>query len=197
MLALKRPERPRLYDGGDLLERLRARDGEAQAVVRAAESGRLFAIAVRTLGSPARAETLVADLFTDFFFDAVDRVRAQAAIPAYLRAMVVRRSRREVERLQRYEELHDEPLSDGRQGSLDERLDREAWLRRLAICTGELTPNARTTLRLHFTYELSLQQVGDRLGRSKQAVHKTVQKALVALRSCLGDAAVEAPGEAP
>lgn len=167
------------------LERLKRRDSAAQAELIREETPRVVGVVGSILGKGSRADTLVADLFTDFCMHAVDRVRDGRAVPAYLRMMAVRRARREKERLERHAEWSESAGGVMPDACAEVALDAKRRRTKLARCLEGLQARSRETLRLHYGHDLSYSEIGARIGRSKQAVGKAVQKDLEALRRCL------------
>jgi RNA polymerase sigma factor (sigma-70 family) len=178
MFPRRRTDLPELDDA--LLTRLHDRDADAQRDVERTLAPRLLRIATTRVG-PDAAESLVHDAFCDFFFRYVDGLESPRAIPAYLKMMVVRRSMRAEARAAQHEPLEDRASAGDPEGDLDERRAMD----RLARCLDRLTVRAREVVKLHFGHDLSLADIGARDARSKQAVHKQLQKALTALRACV------------
>jgi len=183
--AFPRTRQRGAYDDPGFLERLQTRDRKAQEQLYLTEKGRCMAIAVSILRSTDHAESLVSDLFTDFFFTYVDRVREGRAIPAYLRIMCQRRARGQRTRMQRQVELEPDRVNYDPTDDTEEQLERKLYSRWLERCVGQLNPQAREVLKLHFGHEMSYSEIGDQQGKSKQAVGKGVLKSLALLRECL------------
>lgn len=172
---------PARYD----LDRLRAGDRAAQAEVFEAHRRALVRLAASLLPPGGDAEALVADLFIDFFQVYVRELRAAQSIPAYLKIMVVRRASRLKARLARSAPMPEREPADPKPAGAEESLQQQTYLRWLEQCVAALTARSRSVLRLQFGHDLSLSDVGARLGVSKQAVGKMSLKSLQALRECL------------
>ncbi len=173
------------YEDEGLLSLLRQRDRNAQEAVWRAEQGRLTAMARGILKSEPDAEQLVADLFSDFFFHYVDQIRKARSIPAYLSIMVRRRAVRFRTRASKHIQLVPERSEAAQDAAADDLVDRHRWLRLLEKCLATLRPRARKILKLHYGHELSYTGIGRHMGTSKQAVGKTINSALSALRTCM------------
>jgi len=178
-----RPDGP--YDDPQILERLKQKDRATQEQLYRAEKSRITAIAISILRSPDHAESLVSDLFMDFFFTYVDRIREARAIPAYLRIMCQRRARRQRARMYRQVELEPDKVNYDPTDDTDEQVERRLYAQWLESCVGQLNPQTREVLKLHFGHEMSYSEVGEHQGKSKQAVGKAVLKSLDLLRDCL------------
>ena len=64
--------------------------------------------------------------------------------------------------------------------------ERNEQLLRMASALGALPPDQRDAVVLHFLNELSLAEVGKRLGRSQGAAVGLIQRGLKAMRAALG-----------
>jgi RNA polymerase sigma factor (sigma-70 family) len=168
-----------------MLSRLQRRDAEAQLAVWRAEHLPLRQLATSVLGASSDSEALVSDVFCDFFFRYVDQVRASAAIPAYLRVMVVRRARRQASKAHVCSPIQPDVLVDVSDRVAFDHLDRGQWLEWLERCLGGLTTKSRTVMKLHYGHQQSYSQIGTHLSCAKQAIGKIVLKSLEALRRCL------------
>lgn len=178
-----------LPDPAEVLAGLRARDPKVQAATWRAVFPRLRRTCSAVLGDPARGEEMAQDVWLDFAYRHVDRVRHPGALYPYLRLMAVRRARRAAARRARFrrEGPPPEPVGAPDERRLAEVLDSRRQADRLADCVDALTPRARQMLRLRVHREESLGAIGRAFGISKQAVDKAIRKALAALRTCLGE----------
>lgn len=174
-------------DDADLLARLRARDPETQARVWREHHARLSAICTRILGDAARGEEVAQDVWIDFAYTYVDRVAHPGAMRGYLIMMAIRRARRHADRRRRRrrEGEPEEQAGEHPERTMVEALHHAALEDRLTDCLDALRPRARQMLRMRFRQELSLREIGEAFGVSKQAVGKAVGKALAALRACI------------
>lgn len=174
-------------DDAGVLARLRARDPETQAQVWRELHPRLSALCTRIVGDPARGEEVAQDVWIDFAYTYVDRVEKPGAMRGYLIMMAVRRARRQAirRRQHRREGEPEERASEHQEAPLVEALHHDRLKARLTTCLEELRPRARQMLRMRFREELSLREIGEGFGVSKQAVGKAVRVALAALRACI------------
>jgi RNA polymerase sigma factor (sigma-70 family) len=167
----------------DLLLRLRRREHPAQEQVYLAYHQGLKALAVRILPCAAEAESLVADVITDFLYRYVDTLQRQESIGAYMRMMTTRRARRRLEMQRRVREVDHQDMAA--EPDLPAAAEGPKWRRWVDDCVAALAERPRQLLRLHFGHDLSLSEIGDQMGITKQAVSKTVLKSLDLLRRCL------------
>jgi RNA polymerase sigma factor (sigma-70 family) len=181
----KSAAREELYNDPEILRLLGERDSSAQETIWRQEKGRLTAIATSILRSSSEAEVLVADVFCDFLFHYADRIQDGKSIPAYLRIMTVRRARRRKDRAARHVEVEPDTIGRDTGITFDESAESSIWSQWLEICLDGLTGRARKILKLHYGHDLSYSAIAGQLGKSKQAVGKTVLKSLEALRRCL------------
>ncbi len=156
-----------------------------QEAIWHAEMAPLQAIALSILKSRTDAEQIISDLFTDFFFHYVDRVRESRSIPAYLRIMARRRCVRSRERIAKLVPLEQENQASNPTKEAEGRVDDGRRLRWLEICLGRLRPRIRKILKLHYGHNSSYSEIGSHLDISRQAVGKTVKKARTALKTCI------------
>lgn len=174
-----------LYHNPEVLGLLKARNRGVQERLWRLERPGLNRLATSLLHSAAEAENLVADLFYDFFFHYVDRVRETRAIPAYLTIMTVRRAHRQIARSRRLAALDEDRTDRDPAPPAEDQLEGQVWLRWLEQCQQRLGARARAILKMHYGHEWSYSAIGTHLGHSKQAIGKTVQKSLSALKKCL------------
>lgn len=172
-----------------MLDRLKAREPDAQKQL----SRDLYPLVLKLCRRELRgdlAEHVASDVWTDFLFSEVDHVRAQEAIPTYLRMMTVRRCRR----MQRWQDRHLAPSGaepvHGSEDEAVERLDDDRRIAKLTGCLERLTPRVRGVLRMRFHHGLTQQSIGESLGVTKQYAGRLVAAGLDSLRTCLegGDA---------
>jgi RNA polymerase sigma factor (sigma-70 family) len=169
----------------NLLTRLQQRDREAQEHVFRTEHAALCSTAFGILGSKGDAAALVADVLTDFCYFYANRVKHERAVSSYLRIMVVRRSRRLLQRRSQEDDITAYDLADLGSTDVVDDLESKAWLPWLEACLSALTDRARKILRLHYSHDLAVVEVAGQLGVSKQAVSKTILSSIAQLRRCL------------
>jgi RNA polymerase sigma factor (sigma-70 family) len=182
---VQRPENPQGESG--LLSQLRQRQRMAQENVIATQGSALRALAASHLICPNDAQSLVADVFTDFLYSYVDNLQHEKAVPAYLRMMVIRRARRQNQRASQHRDLEGLDFASTNNRDPSQMVDegrRSTWLDE---CLGRMAERPRRLLRLHFGQDMSLSTIAAQFNISKQAVGKTVQKCLIFLRSCLAE----------
>ncbi len=166
----------------DLLVALKKRTQSAQVHIWSRESSALKELAQKCLGCNAENESLVMDVFADFFYNYVDNIRHPAAIGAYLRIMVIRRARRKVEMAEKLVPLW---MANCKTESEEEEIDRKLKMEWLSGCLDHLTPGTRQILRLHFAQGLSYTAIAEIRGISKQAVSRIVKCACGKLKKCI------------
>ncbi len=177
--AVAEPAAPR----SDLLPRLRRREHQAQRQVYLAHQRALQVLAASVLRCAAEAEALVADVLTDFLYRYVDTLQREESIEAYLRMMTTRRARRHLDMQRRAREVNSRDMAA--EPDLPAVAEGAKWQRWVDDCLAALADKPRQLLRLHFGHDLSLSEIGQQLGITKQAVSKTVLKSLALLRRCL------------
>jgi len=171
----------------ELLEQLKARDPGAQQQLRSELFGKIAATCTRLLGDPVKAESVAEDLWMDFLFTHIDKVREPRAISAYLRMMTVRRCLR----LREFEAKHLD-LEGGREPATDPEaellsaIDQPRLQERLTRCLQKLDGRARWMLRLRFFEEQKLEEIGEQASVSKQYAGRVVKQSLGRLRKCMG-----------
>lgn len=172
----------------EILQLLRARDAGAQAALRGRLFPKVLATCAHVLGDSSRAEEIAEDVWTDFLFRDVDRVRDPRAIPAYLRMMSVRRCIHVRDVSRRFDTLdavtESEPTADV-EADLLGGLDRSRTLLRLRACLQLLDRRQRQVVRLRFLHEMTLEQIGEELAVTKQYAGQIVKKSLWRLKRCI------------
>ena len=189
-LGLRAPARAVAEPRLELLDRLKLRDGQAQLELRQEAFPKVLGTCRHVLKDPVRAEEAAEDIFIDFLYDQVDRVRKSESLWPYLRMMTVRRCirLRQLERRAKSvdgDDLMPAPTVDAEEPVLC-RIDVERDLERLRGCLGRLSNRQKEILRLRFHHELSFSAIGHRLGTSKQYAGRTAKEALGSLRKCVG-----------
>ena len=174
----------------ELLDQLKARDPAAQAQLRRELFSRVRGTCTRMLRDPVRAEDVAEDIWMDFLFTHVDKVREPRAVSSYLRMMTVRRCMRLREFDARHQELDGatEPASNPEESLLGQ-LDQPRLRARLERCLEKIDGRARWMLQQRFFEEQKLEQIGEAAGVSKQYAGRVVKQSLARLRKCMGKAA--------
>jgi RNA polymerase sigma factor (sigma-70 family) len=166
------------------LSRLKSGDAAAQGRFFAARRAELAAICQRIVGDRALSEELAEDVVIDFLFHAVNRVRHSDAVPAYLSLMAARRAMREREQRRRADDAPLEQMVATTPSPEDAAALRGSAVK-LERCLGQLTPKARSTLKLRFGEDLAQEHIGQVLGGSKQYIGKLIRQSVEKLRMCL------------
>lgn len=173
-------------DPGETLTLLRARDAGAQAQLREQLFPRVLGTCLQILRDEVAAREMAEDIWTDFLFGKVDGIEHPRAMAAYLKLMAVRRCRRLRERSAR----HTAAVELQHQGPDPERLVLEAHdvVRQhalLAACLELLSPKAHQVVRLRYAEELTQEEIGVRIGASKQYAGRVLGRSLEQLRRCM------------
>ena len=169
-------------DAEDRLALLQERRPETQIRLWRSYRPVLMPIARSILRSSTEAENLVDEVLCDFLFHYVANLHEPRAIGAYLKSMTVRRACRLRDKLQRQTSFEEEEIPGVPGDAEPERRILSRWLEK---CLRRLTAKARTILRLHYGHDLSYREIGQQLGRTRQAVGISVQKSRKALQKCL------------
>jgi RNA polymerase sigma factor (sigma-70 family) len=174
----------------ELLDRLRARDPQAQAALRRELFPRVLAVCRRLLLDATLAAEVAEDIWMDFVFEGAERLRAPEAVGAYLRVMTVRRCVRLREGLARQVEFDESCALDAcaPEAGLEAGLDQRRLQARLAGCLRRLSDRARQIVRMRFFLDLTQEEIGRAFGVSKQYAGRVLQRSLDALRVCLEEA---------
>lgn len=174
-------------DPADALRGLQARDRDVQARVWREVHPRLKATCARIVGDPGWGEEIAQDVWIEFAYDYVDRVRAPRAMYSYLLMMATRRARHVVARRRRWtaDAPPPEAVDAEAPDQLIEALAHGVLKGHLERCLPTLRPRSRQMLRLRFHREATLREIGEAFGVSKQAVGQTIRKALGHLRTCV------------
>ena len=98
--------------------------------------------------------------------------------------MAIRRARRYKEHKQKQVPIEAINIIEPPESELDLPIEQN-WITGLIECFKRLTDRARGILKLHYGLDQSYSDIGQRMGISKQAVGKTVQKSIRVLRHCL------------
>ena len=174
----------RLDDGTWLVDGLRAGESHAQQVFWHAFWERTYRICLRILGKDPDATDIALDLMTDFVERHVKNLSDPRAVWSYLRLMAIRQSLETKKKWDRAApldfEIEDTKSSTPETGAMVSYLSP-----RLDGCLKRLTPKAQSALRLKYTRELTHDEIGRRIGGSKQYIGRLVRKSLDALRNCL------------
>lgn len=169
------------------LQRLKNQDAKAQLLVWKQERKTLNYLAHSILRSQTEAETILADVFCDFFYRYVDSVEKPSAIRAYLRIMVVRRSRRLLQLTKRHIAIEEEENFPVNKEPMDteSKTDTKLWSIWLDHCLGKLKPRSRKVLKLYYSHDLNLAEIGAKLGNSRQGIHRIVKNCHKTLHRCI------------
>ncbi len=174
---------------GNLLQRLQAIENGAQKEAWDRWMPKITAICRRMLHDEAWAEEVAADLWMDFVYDSVQRVRNENAMDGYLRMMTVRRCVRLRDRRKKHQDVeqHGELARDQSDPSelAIQAIDGPTEHARLQKCLGALRQQAQDILRMRFHLGMTQERIGVALGVSKQYAGRVLGKSLEVLRLCL------------
>ncbi len=172
----------------DLLSRLRAREPRAQEEIRRRLFPRVQAVCLAMLKESVRAEDAAEDIWMDFLFVHVDKVRKESAVGAYLRTLTVRHCLRLRKWQQRHQELDRQaPLVVGSEDDTLAEVEKRRLFIRLQACLAKLSGKARRILRLRFCHDMTQLNIGQDLGVSKQYAGRVLAKSVESLRRCMED----------
>lgn len=171
----------------DLLRRCQAGDDDALEELIRRFQDRLFRLAVRVLGDPARAEDAVADAFVAVW-SRCRSWRGEAATTwvcrvAYRVVLDHARERRRWWRLFTTAEREPPPAVADPGAELARRDGHE----RLAEALATLPPEDRALVHLHYYEGQSLAEIAAVLGASRDALKMRLSRARARLRDLLGD----------
>jgi RNA polymerase sigma factor (sigma-70 family) len=170
-----------------VLAKLKKRDSQAQEQFRRRIRPKIYAICMHILADPVRAEDSCEDILMDFFDKHVDKVRDDRALNAYLRMMTVRACVRIRHWLQRHEAVdqQDPFISDNMEDSCIESIDSMVTQAKLTKCLAHLTEKAQKVFVLRYQQEMTQEDIGDKVGASKQYINRLLKKGLESLRRCM------------
>lgn len=171
-----------------LLPRLCDGDPGAQKELRERVYPRLLATCEQVMGDRVLAEEIAADIWMDFIYDHVHKLKKEGAIGAYLRTIAIRRC----VRIKNWRTRHQDiaacaPIaagSDTEDGWIGQ-LDQEKRLSRLESCIKQLSERARAILRLRFYKDMTQDSIGQSIGVSKQYAGRVINGSLKQLRRCM------------
>lgn len=173
-------------DTATLLVRCAAADGTAFRQLYDANSGRLYAIALRITRQPALASDAVHDALLQVWRNSVrfDPQRGNAdawlmSLVRYRAIDIVRRQGREVPGLDGPEQADTDPDALSRMVTGVED-------RALRTCLEQIDPPRRSLVMLAFIDGLTQNEVAARTGQPLGTVKSSIRRALLAMRSCLG-----------
>jgi RNA polymerase sigma factor (sigma-70 family) len=170
-----------------LLVKLQARDPAAQQEFRAIAFSKLLSICMQVMKDASAAADLAEDIWMDFLYQHVDKVRQEHAMAAYLRVIAVRRCAR----VKRWQQFHEEleqhgELADTEGSDLLSMLEQHRRLKQLGLCLKKLSEKAQGMLHLRFKNEMTTEAIGVALGVSRQYTSRMLDKSLQQLRRCMG-----------
>jgi RNA polymerase sigma factor (sigma-70 family) len=170
----------------DLLAKLQARNKKAQRQLRKDLFPKVIASCRFILKDEIWAEECAEDIWMDFLYKFVDRVKHEHALPSYLRMLTVRRCIRLRNWQRRHIEIDQAPID---QASAEEevvsQIDQERLLAQLEECLKQLSSRVRSVIRLRYYNNLKYDNIGQALGTSPQYAGRVVSKGLESLRQCL------------
>jgi RNA polymerase sigma factor (sigma-70 family) len=171
-------------DHPNLLEGLRSRDSVAQTAFWRQFWEKTYIICKKIIGKDPDATDVAMDLMISFVDKYVFYLSDPRALWSYLRLMAIRQSLEVQKKKERIA-----PLEFDIEDTLSKTPEMQAMysrlLSRLEQCLGHLTPKAQQTLRLKYLGELTNEEIGRRVGGTKQYIGQLIQKSLSALNTCL------------
>ncbi|MEZ4272131.1 MAG: sigma-70 family RNA polymerase sigma factor [Myxococcota bacterium] len=169
---------------GCLLVALKRQDHQAQSTLWRQHWQRVYRICNHILAEKADAEDVSCEVLTDFLFRYVHNVAQPAAIGTYLRLMAVRRSLRLRDKQTRFDSLEETSLKP--QDIPGEHFLQSAWFTpQIKECMSALTPKANLVLRLRYGHGMTSEEIGRRVGGSKQYIGRLISRSLQHLGRCL------------
>ena len=171
-------------DPHSLVEGLRTRDTAAQQRFWRTFFERTYLICMRIIGKEPEATDVATDLMLDFVDRHVLHLSDPRAVWSYLRLMAIRQSLDAKKRWEKAAPL-DFDIEDMDSDTPESRAIVARLTPQLKTCLSHLTPKARQALRLKFTGEMTHEEIGHRIGGTKQYIGRLIRKSLEALRQCL------------
>jgi RNA polymerase sigma-70 factor (ECF subfamily) len=190
--AMERPPAPaaavpaRAGRGGDeaehsLVERSRAGSEEAFAMLVDLHRDRAFGLALRITRSRADAEDVAQEAFVRAW-QALPAFRGESSFGTWLHRIVARRALDRAASLKVREKRH-APLDDAEVASPATAAVRDPLLAtRLERLMAELSAPQRAVLALHYTRDLSVEEIARSLGMSENTVKTHLARGRAALR---------------
>ena len=171
-------------DHSELLAGLRAGDSVAQITFWRQFWERTYLICKKIIGQDPDATDVAMDLMLSFMDKYVFNLSDSRALWSYLRLMAIRQSL-EVRKKKGQHDPLDFDIEDASRRTPEMQAMYSTLLPRLERCLGHLTPKAQQTLRLKYLGELTNEEIGRRVGGTKQYIGQLIQKSLSALKACL------------
>ena len=190
------PERDHALATGALVQRARAGDGAAMAVLLERYAPRVLRVVRRRLGPDLRRHVDSGDVVQETMVEVVRSIggfqpRDERSFLRWLAALVENRLRNLARKGRRQplaslDEAGEEPQASGasRTHPLDRRFEREL----LAAAMEELSEDHRRVLRMRHEERLPFKEIGERTGRSEDAawvLHKRAKSELARRVSAL------------
>jgi len=175
----------------DLLRRCQAGDDAALGELICGFQDRLFRLAVRVLGDPARAEDAVADAFVAVW-SRCRSWRGDAAAATWICRVAYRVVLDHARERRRWWRIfpsagREPPVPADPAAELANRDRQEHLARRLAEALATLPPEDRALVHLHYYEGQSLAEIAAVLGASRDALKMRLSRARGRLREVLGD----------
>ena len=177
-------QRLTVIDHSHLLEGLRARDNGAQTTFWRQYWEKTYLICKKIIGRDPDATDVAMDLMVSFVDKYVFNLTDGRALWSYLRLMAIRQSLEVQRKKSRIGPLEFD-IEDTSHITPEMQTMYARLLPRLERCLGYLTPKAQQTLRLKYLGELTNEEIGGRVGGTKQYIGQLIKKSLAALNTCL------------
>jgi RNA polymerase sigma-70 factor (ECF subfamily) len=180
-------------DGDELLRRCQRGDADALAELTRLYQDRLFRLACRVLGDPARAEDAVADVMVKLW-DRCLGWRGDSSAGTWIYRLALRtvldhgRARRRWWRLWAARELPDPPDPEpGPEETLAGVEERDSVTRRIHEALARLSPDDRALLHLYYFEQRRLAEIAPLLNASQDALKMRLSRARQRLKPLLGE----------
>lgn len=160
----------------ETLQRAQAGDETALARVYDAYARLVYRYHYSRVGNQADAEDLTSQTFMAVL-EALPRYQHRGRFTAWIFQIARNKAMDHFRRNHRVSEMS-ESLADTVQAAALEAVDQHEWRDHLKALLRKLDDDERELLRLRFTAELSFVQIGQMLGRTEDAVRKSIRRIL-------------------
>jgi RNA polymerase sigma-70 factor (ECF subfamily) len=176
-------------DDSDIIAAVRAGDRDAFGALIERYQRTLYYFVVGKVADDTEAKDIVQKTFVAAFQN-LDDFRVQGSFFAWLKGIALNHCRNEWRRYQsearRAGHLLEEKRAELELASFDSRDDdSEGRIAALRECLQQLSPQERTAVDLRFVQELSLQAIGEHLGRGAEAARLFLYRVRQRLADCV------------
>lgn len=170
-----------VHDEMELLQRARAFDKEALALIHDRYYQSIYRYLSFRIGDPQTAEDLASEVFTRFLSAIKDRSAPPNTIRGWLfgAAQNVLKEQYRKQRQMTWTELDESIPSLVRPP--DQRMEERAEKEALRHAMADLTPEQQTVLALRYGYEMPIRDVAQTISKSEGSVKMLQARAIVAL----------------